>query len=95
MATFGEITYMVLDMLKELHDDAYYTEEHIIFLAGRYRSFLLKQRYYSQLLPYREQRKRRYYFQLSPCLALLLLFHLPNQSPSCCEYCVITRPKTY
>ena len=40
---------MVLDMLKETSDDSLYTEEHIIFLAGRFRSFLLKQRYSSEL----------------------------------------------
>ena len=38
---------MVLDMLKVTSDDAIFTEDHIIFLAGRYRSFLLKQRYSS------------------------------------------------
>lgn len=36
---------MVLDELKITSDDSIFTEEHIIFLAGRYRSFLLKQRY--------------------------------------------------
>ena len=40
---------MVLDMLKITSDDSVFTEEHIIFLAGRYRSFLLKQRYSSDL----------------------------------------------
>ena len=40
---------MVLDMLKVTSDDSTFTEEHIIFLAGRYRSFLLKQRYSSDL----------------------------------------------
>ena len=45
MATFGQITYMVLDMLKELHDDAYYTEEHIIFLASKMRALLLERKY--------------------------------------------------
>ena len=40
---------MVLDMLKVTSDDSIYTEGHIIFLAGRYRSFLLKQRYASDL----------------------------------------------
>ena len=40
---------MVLDELKITSDDSIFTEEHIIFLAGRYRSFLLKQRYYSDL----------------------------------------------
>lgn len=45
MATFGQITYMVLDILKELHDDAYYTEEHIIFLASKMRALLLERKY--------------------------------------------------
>lgn len=40
---------MVLDMLKVNSDDSTFTEDHIIFLAGRYRSFLLKQRYYTDL----------------------------------------------
>ena len=45
MATFGEITYMVLDILKERADDAYYTEEHIIFLARTFRNFLIERKY--------------------------------------------------
>ena len=45
MATFGEITYMVLDLLKEHADDAYYTEEHIIFLASKMRALLLERKY--------------------------------------------------
>lgn len=49
MAKYKEIVSMTLDMLKENSDDSFYTEEHIIFLAGRYRSFLLKQRYASDL----------------------------------------------
>jgi hypothetical protein len=49
MAKYSEIVSMVLDMLKETTDDATYTEGHIIFLAGRYRSFLLKQRYAQDL----------------------------------------------
>lgn len=40
---------MVMDMLKVTSDDSLFTEEHIIFLAGRYRSFLLKQRYAQDL----------------------------------------------
>jgi len=49
MAKYKEIVSMVLDMLKVTSDDSIYTEGHIIFLAGRYRSFLLKQRYSSDL----------------------------------------------
>lgn len=40
---------MVLDELHQYSDDSNITPEHIVFLAGRYRSFLLKQRYYSDL----------------------------------------------
>lgn len=45
MATFGQIIYMVLDTLKEHADDAYYTEEHVIFLANKMRAFLLERKY--------------------------------------------------
>lgn len=45
MATFGEIVYSVLDLLKESSDDAYYTEEHIIMLAKNFRSLLLERKY--------------------------------------------------
>ena len=37
-----ELTYMILDLLKESNDDAYYTEEHVIFLCKKYRAFLIK-----------------------------------------------------
>lgn len=49
MATYREIAAMCLDMMHEYSDDSNITEEHIIFLASRYRSFLLKQRYYTDL----------------------------------------------
>lgn len=49
MAKYKEIVSMVLDELKVSSDDSTYTEDHIVFLAGRYRTFLLKQRYYSDL----------------------------------------------
>jgi hypothetical protein len=45
MSTYKEIVYMVLDELKLNSDDAYFTEEHVIFLASKYRAFLLKQKY--------------------------------------------------
>lgn len=45
MATFGEIVYSVLDILKEHTDDAYYTEEHVIFLASKMRALLLERKY--------------------------------------------------
>ena len=43
--TYREIVYMTLDEIKSVSDDAFFTEEHIIFLAGKWRAFLLKQRY--------------------------------------------------
>lgn len=49
MAKYKEIVSMVLDMLKVTSDDSIFNEGHIIFLAGRYRSFLLKQRYSTDL----------------------------------------------
>ena len=45
MATLREVTYMVLDELKLNSDDAYYTEEHIQFLANKYRAYILKRKY--------------------------------------------------
>lgn len=45
MSTYKELTYMVLDELKLYSDDALYTEEHIMFLLGKLRAFLLKQKY--------------------------------------------------
>ena len=49
MAKYKEIVYMVLDELHQYSDDSNITEGHIVFLASRYRSFLLKQRYYTDL----------------------------------------------
>lgn len=45
MSTYREVSYMVLDQLKQSFDDANYTEDHIVFLINKYRAFLLKQRY--------------------------------------------------
>jgi len=41
--TYKQIVYMILDELKLFVDDASYTEDHVIFLADKYRAFLLKQ----------------------------------------------------
>lgn len=45
MTTFGQIVYMVLDILREKSDDAHFTEEHIIFLASKMRALLLERKY--------------------------------------------------
>ena len=46
MSTFKEIVYMCLDELQLSSDDATFTEEHIIFLANKYRALLLKKQYH-------------------------------------------------
>ncbi len=38
----SELVYLCLDALKILSDDSIYTEEHVIFLLKKYRSFLIK-----------------------------------------------------
>ena len=41
--TVGEIVYMCLDLAKAAtSDDSFFTEEHVIFLLKKYRSFLIK-----------------------------------------------------
>lgn len=45
MSTFRELTYLVLDELKQSSDDKYYTVDHILFILSKYRAFLLKQKY--------------------------------------------------
>ena len=43
--TYREIVYMILDEIKSVSDDTFFTEDHIIFLTGKLRTFLIKQRY--------------------------------------------------
>lgn len=45
MTTYREIVSMCLDELKLISDDSHFVEEHVIFLADKYRAFLLAQRY--------------------------------------------------
>lgn len=40
--TVGELVYSILDMLKGFSDDFIYTEDHVLFLCKKYRSFLIK-----------------------------------------------------
>ena len=46
MATFREITYMCLDLLKQISDDSYYTPDHVLFLINHYRNYVLKKQYH-------------------------------------------------
>ncbi len=45
MTTYRQLVYLTLDCLKISVDDAYFTEDHIIFLLNKCRSLLLKQTY--------------------------------------------------
>lgn len=47
--TYRQLVYMCLDQVKISSDDSYFTEDHIIFLLNKLRSFLLKQRYYTDI----------------------------------------------
>lgn len=43
--TYREIVYLILDELKGTSDDFTFNENHVIELCSKYRAFLLKQRY--------------------------------------------------
>lgn len=43
--TYREIVNLVMDEVKIVTDDSIFTEDHVVFLADKYRMFLLKQRY--------------------------------------------------
>lgn len=45
MSTYRQLTYMVLDELKANSDDSTFTEDHVIFLLGKYRALILKKQY--------------------------------------------------
>lgn len=45
MITVRELIYMVIDELKVLSDDSYYTEDHIKFLLSQFRAYILRRKY--------------------------------------------------
>lgn len=45
MNTYGQMIYMVRDLLKISSDDAYITSQHILFLLEKFRSYVLKSKY--------------------------------------------------
>jgi len=45
MATYRDMVYMVLDMLKLSSDDAFYTEDHVLFILKKVRATLLLGKY--------------------------------------------------
>lgn len=56
--TYREIVYIVKDLLKDSSDDAYFTEEHIMFLFNKYRSMLIR-KYYKEESRIPENLKQR------------------------------------
>jgi hypothetical protein len=45
MSLYKEVIYLISDELKLSSDDAFYTNDHLLYLIDKYRAFLLKQRY--------------------------------------------------
>ena len=45
MYTYNHVVYMIMDYLKLSSDDAYYTPDHIMFLANKFRAYVLKSKY--------------------------------------------------
>lgn len=45
MSTYRECVYMVLDQLKLSSDDAYFTQDHVVFLLDKVRAYILKKEY--------------------------------------------------
>lgn len=44
MATYRELTYLVLDEIKAISDDSTITAEHALFLLNHYRNYILQQK---------------------------------------------------
>lgn len=47
MSTYREAVYMVLDQLKLASDDAYFTQDHVVYLLDKVRAYILKKEYSS------------------------------------------------
>lgn len=78
MTTFKEAVYMVLDLLKQVADDAYYTEEHIMFLLSNARAALISKKYhYSRNQSFVEVDKANYQY---------IQYQLEQEPRSGCEY---------
>lgn len=76
MSTYRELVYLVLDELKGTSDDFTYTEDHIIFLLNKYRTFLLKQKYSDIRKPVPESNYQ------TLCLDLI---EVPSVCGECCS----------
>ena len=45
MTKYKDVVYMVMDLVKMASDDTYFTEDHVLFLISKFRTYLLKQKY--------------------------------------------------
>lgn len=43
--TWRELIYMIIDVTKQISDDSQFNEDHIIFLCGKYRNYILNSQY--------------------------------------------------
>ena len=43
--TWRELIYMIVDITKQISDDSQFNEDHIKFLCGKYRNYILNQQY--------------------------------------------------
>ena len=80
----SEIVYLILDELKLSSDDAKFTEDHIIFLIDKYRTFLLKQKY-SDI--------RKHISESNYQTVCLDLIEVPSICGTDCEYGTYLRSK--
>lgn len=54
MATYKQIVYLILDELKLSSDDAFFNEEHILFMLDKYRAEALSKKYTGNNIPVKE-----------------------------------------
>lgn len=70
--TYRELVYMCLDEIKASSDDAYVTEDHILFLISKYRNLVLRRKYEKTNMPVAESNYQ--YLLLGPGDTLPALF---------------------
>lgn len=64
--TYREFVYMCLDEIKLLTDDSYITEDHVLFLIGKYRSLALYKKYSESNLPVSTSNFQEFKIRLEP-----------------------------
>lgn len=86
MSTYREVVNMVLDELKLASDDAYFTENHAVFLLNKFRAFLLKKTYGDSTFDYgRQSISARKYVPETNYQTLCLDLETVDAIPGLCE----------